>query len=287
MNNINYVGVNIASKIYIFYLRSIPKHPFSIKIKRTISKYLFPRGITVRSPYNKLFRISTFDFIHQEIINNGSYESKSVNLAYRLLSKGGVFIDIGANFGVFTLNVTDEKVKTYAIEPNPVASYQLIENIKLNSDLNINIISTAIGNEIDLLPLVCDSVNNLGNYHLGNKVDNASIGSQLTLVPVIRFSQLVEKLNLTNIDLLKIDVEGFELNILKSINWDTNKYSIKNLIVEFKPNQIANYKEFIEMLKFLSRKGYKINDINGNELIISNLKSFDLIENNIWIKLEE
>ena len=49
--------------------------------------------------------LNTTDYIDQLIVRNGDYEPESLNLCYEILRKGGVFVDIGANFGLYSLNL--------------------------------------------------------------------------------------------------------------------------------------------------------------------------------------
>ena len=61
-------------------------------------------------------------------------------------------------------------------------------------------------------------------------------------------------LNVTTIDFFSLDVEGLELDILKTINFD--KINIRTLTVEF----LTEERKF-PILKFLSEKGFKLHEI--------------------------
>ena len=87
----------------------------------------------------------------------------------------------------------------------------------------------------------------------------------------------MDKTPLTNIDILSIDVEGFELKVLKGLNF--NKYKPKIIIVEFLDLEAIkweipynNFDKIIksDLYKFIISKDYNfVNWVNGDLVFVS------------------
>ena len=74
------------------------------------------------------------------------YCPKEIRILKQALAQGGVFVDIGANIGAFTLQAAQfERVQVLAIEPNPVAAQRLRTNLAVNGFASAFIVETAIG----------------------------------------------------------------------------------------------------------------------------------------------
>ncbi|MEI0607955.1 FkbM family methyltransferase [Brachyspira pulli] len=157
--------------------------------------------------------------------------------------KKGFFIDIGANDGIRISNTYFfEKLgwSGICIEANPTIYEQLQKN--RNCDLyNVAILDK----KMDNVKLV-----NYEGHSLMAKVDMSGSNESSINIKSITFDELMNNYkNITSIDLLSIDVEGFELNILKTI--DFNKYDIKLIIVE-------NNEEEGILKEYMKSKGYRL-----------------------------
>jgi len=125
---------------------------------------------------------------------------------------GAVFVDIGANVGFFTqmfLARAPRDARVLAIEPNPAMVRRLERNVALlrlgerRADLELMIESCAVGAADGEAHL--DLALGLGSAHIA---ETASAGS--LQVPVRPLADIVRRRGLERIDVLKIDVEGYE-----------------------------------------------------------------------------
>jgi FkbM family methyltransferase len=258
----NYSGNNIAAKIYLFYLRNLSNHPFSRKLRRFISSRIFQNKIEIKSEEDETkFSISTFDFIDQEIIFKKSYEPKSIFLAKEILKTGGVFVDVGANFGLYTCHVAqNEKIRVIAIEPNTAMFKKLEANVKLNNYANCELINLAIDEIEGELGMFSPAMNNSGNYQITK--ENAEF-----FVSAKPLSKIFEERDLNHVDLIKIDVEGYELQVLKSIDW--NLLKPKHILLEYIPSQQINQGNLSrEVLSYLIGKGYSPYTIENEKFTV-------------------
>ena len=163
------------------------------------------------------YKIDLNEGVDLGIFLNIKLEKKILNLT-KLLDKNKKLnlVDIGANFGSVTLPLAKifKKSKIFSIEPTYYAYEKLITNVNLNPELKkrIKTINSLI-NSSKKTRKVYSSWNftNSGKkhkIHLGSlkKINNKNI---------ISLNQLIKKIN-KKVDFIKIDVDGFELKVLRS-----------------------------------------------------------------------
>jgi len=149
------------------------------------------------------------------IIKYGSWELELIELAMQDIKPNSVFLDIGANIGTWTVmigRIMRDKVKIHAFEPQKNIYYQLCGNVFINNlSNNVNIHNTALGSELfDNMPMYkCE--NNNGASRLVN-----SINSQIFKLDDNESVTIntLDSYNFNNISVIKMDVEGYEKNVL-------------------------------------------------------------------------
>lgn len=131
----------------------------------------------------------------------------------------GFFVDIGANVGqtLFDHFLAQTATNYIGFEPNAHCIDYLNEIIEANALTNYKILPVGLGNETSILPLY---------YRTGFSEDSAAslIGDlrpqwDLTsrYIACYKFDDICRSLNIQKIGLIKIDVEGFELEVLKGM----------------------------------------------------------------------
>jgi FkbM family methyltransferase len=145
---------------------------------------------------------------------DGVYEPREVDWVLARLAPGDVFVDVGANIGVFTVMAARRvgpKGRVIAIEPSPSIFRYLDENVRLNGLDNVTLFQAAL-DEVPAedvpfyeAPLESFGAGALSDVHGGEpvRVRSASLDSILT------------DLGISAVTVLKIDVEGFEQRVLK------------------------------------------------------------------------
>lgn len=155
------------------------------------------------------------------------------------LGSGEVFIDVGTNYGLFSLlaaNRVGRDGHVFAFEPNPEIYRFFLDNLHLNQARNVIPFHCAIGPEEGLLGLTFDAGHS-GKSHLSDQ--------GTFLVPVFnpaRWQFLTERIGTRPIH-IKIDVEGFEAGILKALmtaSWFAN---VKSIIVEIDDENLKSFGE--------------------------------------------
>jgi FkbM family methyltransferase len=128
-----------------------------------------------------------------------------------LIGRDMVFVDIGANVGTYALYVGQKSGATarlIAFEPHPRTRQKLLFNLRANALPTRDVIDAACGGEDGHLDLWSDGGSNIGHTSLLKEgTSNAKVSERVRVTPLLR---VVQDRGIPHIDLLKIDVEGFE-----------------------------------------------------------------------------
>ena len=161
-----------------------------------------------------------------EYAGKGTYQFKKVDAALRMVPKErrGAAVDIGAHVGLWTRVLSHEFESVIAVEPVPSHLECLRKNVADRS--NVTIIEAAVGQEEkDLIEITIASKNS-GNCAVVSEERDLSDTLYARMITL-------DSLNLKHLDLLKIDVEGYEPHVLQGG---------KATIEQFKPVVVVEQK---------------------------------------------
>jgi FkbM family methyltransferase len=164
--------------------------------------------------------------VGHDLLTKSCYEPEHVELFCNILRSrrtrcgdGVVALDIGANIGVFTVEMARLMSgwgSVISYEPQELLFYALCANILLNNlDSNTKAVYAAVGGRAGKIRVPRLNFEEKGSYgSLELKGENTDLGQKLTeqmdLVPIVA----IDDLELPRIDFMKIDVEGMELDVL-------------------------------------------------------------------------
>ena len=225
----NFKGNRLADKALMFYVRNVPNHPFKLRFVNTINDFFFNHAVQLKTGSNARFNLSTREQTGHDIMVQGTYEPLTVGLAKSIMQDGGVFFDVGANIGLFSIQLSMiENVVVYAVEPSAGIFSKLLKNIRLSHAENIHPINIGLSYQDGFAYMFNKHPGNLGTTKVVEKIEQDS-----HLIRLCTLAELLTYLKITEIKLMKIDVEGYELNVLKGLFEDRNTIYPENLILEF------------------------------------------------------
>jgi FkbM family methyltransferase len=203
----------------------------------------------------------TNDHISKVIRQSGVWEP---NVTYWIekLSHGGIFLDVGANIGYCSLVACNKYSKVYAFEPIP-ENYTLLEkSLEVNVIQNVEVIKKCVGNSESLeLTAFDDNMGGTRNIQNTNKQNVSHMKVQSTRVyDVITLDSFTESIE--SIDLMKVDVEGHELQVLQGFSKNITK--CKHILLELSPCSLP-VETCIEILDILKNAGFFLYDIGCSE----------------------
>jgi FkbM family methyltransferase len=199
------------------------------------------------------------DYISTTIKRYGIWEP---NVTYWIerLSNGGIFIDVGSNIGYCSLIASKVYSNVYSFEPVPENFTLFQKSIDDNNIKNLKLITKCVGKtDNETLELSSFKHNMGGTRNIKNtiKQDVSRLVIDSTRdYDVITLDTFTD--NLGVIDLIKIDVEGHELEVLKGFVKNIKKCTA--FIIELSPCCLPN-QTCIDILDFLKNNHYFIYDI--------------------------
>jgi FkbM family methyltransferase len=162
-------------------------------------------------------QLNARDLIQQTILLEGVWDPSLTSFIEGHLRPDDVFIDVGAHVGYFTL-LASRRVgpagAVLSIEPNPFALAQLRQNVARSHTVNVLVERSACGESLRVVRLYLHTESNSSMASLSTA--NATGGVAVD-VPCTTLDQLCQEHALARVDLVKIDVEGAELSVLRGM----------------------------------------------------------------------
>ena len=164
-----------------------------------------------------------------------NFEAAERDFLKRFLRPGDLFIDVGANIGLFTLIAAAHVGPTgrvVAFEPTPVTYSRLLDNVRLNQFANVTCNKLALSDRSERLKLVrstdgFDAWNSLARPTSGNACSDE-------LIQTIEWDRYAREGNLIgSATMIKIDVEGWESRVIAGGNEVFSREDAPVLQVEF------------------------------------------------------
>jgi FkbM family methyltransferase len=191
--------------------------------------------------------------ISRELALHKVHEPLATRLLLETLKPGMNVVDIGSNIGYYALleaRLVGPQGLIIAIEPMKENARQLIRNIETNGYRNILVHEFAIANRNGTADM---HVSEKSNWHCLSAVPGPAKKRQ---VPVSTLDKLLASLRLTRVDLMRMDLEGYEVVAIEGMHWALQMYSPR-LLVELHPH-IIGIQPTVNYLCFLKNLGYRV-----------------------------
>lgn len=187
-----------------------------------------------------------------------NFESLSSIHVSKFLKAGEVFVDVGANFGFYSVlasSIVKASGKVIAIEPSPLTLQILKKNI--GSLDNVLVVPFAISTNPGFIEFYHsdDYVNSGSAYPPFIKQDHVTkiLVNSKTLDEILQLD-----LRITDIDFLKIDVQGDDVDVLNSSKEILSRSKKVKVLVEWAPTWMKNSgRDPMDLPSTLSSFGFK------------------------------
>ena len=205
----------------------------------------------------------------------GVIEPQTTALFDRLLGPGDTVVDVGAHVGYHTLRArrrVGETGRVLAIDPQPYNCDKLLTNAELNGFGNIVVVAAAVGAATSFVPLKQQARTDKSRLTLRGKGVNDNSAS--FIVPVVTLDWLFAAQGIERAALLKIDVEGYEPEVLAGAAAALDR--VDNIVLEILPDEEPSRVREIE--ERLRAAGFRLRDVAGGEW----RPRTPTVENNVW-----
>lgn len=196
-------------------------------------------------------------------------ESNDLTLFGRMIKPGYTVFDIGANTGLYSIfsGVSAPSSAIYSFEPNPSNLLRLKKNLGLNQLKSVHVIPHAIGAKRDNISFTVLADDNISDT--SSAVESFSKNSyrgelkwKTIHVEQTTIDDFIAENQIQQIDLVKIDVEGYEIEVLKGGTTTFQKWKPSILIESFLD---GTKRDFLE--QFVAEMGYTVYLVVGEGII--------------------
>lgn len=255
--------------------RSVSPNPFDFRDLRRLTVEASGRELSQESTNSGL--VVPNDRILGPSMRAGPYEPLETKLVKDYLNLGDVAFDIGAAVGHYTLacsHAVGPSGYVLAIEPEPSNADLLQANINRYGLGNVEVLRLAVGCSRSIANLYL-SRDNAGDHRLWN-----GDGKRESIpVQVLTVDQVAN--GLPSVNLIKLDVQGSEMNVLQGAKTTIARQERMALAVEFWPQGLqasgSSPKEFLDLVEGLGFRLFWINEPKGQVEPTSRSKLASLI----------
>lgn len=200
---------------------------------------LKPKLELVDAKPGPMFVYKNDQFVSKAIKTYGEYCHAEIDIIKMFINKDSMYVDVGVNIGYHSLAMHRETgCAIVGFEPNPKHFAVAGENCK---GLPIQIFNAALGSRKEVIKMTDIDIDGEGNYGETKQDDEGTVEAQCVTL---------DSLNVPKIDGMKIDVEGFELEVMKGAEKTINKY---RPVIFYEALEL----DWTGCYDFLDRKGYK------------------------------
>lgn len=247
----------IPPKLATFIYTVICKPLIFKKIIGFFIKKLIPDEITINQA---ILCLNTQDPIVSGSLFLGCYETSNIRFFLSELRKNTVFIDVGANIGLYSALACKEVAKNnvvIAVEPDQ-RNCEILKKTKIrNNFTNLIIEQVAAGDHAGLGHLYLNPLNP-ADHRLHDQTHSRTIKP----VKVELVDNLVKKHDLVQVNLIKIDTQGYEAKVWSGLRETLQKNYEIQILMEFWPWGLKEAGSSPQqLLKSIRCSGFKIYEV--------------------------
>jgi FkbM family methyltransferase len=203
------------------------------------------------------------------LIRDGHYEPDMEDTLRKHIRPGGVFVDVGANEGYFSVlggQLVGPGGRVVAVEPQARLAPVIAENTRLNGLTNVTVIATAVSNAEGTADLFLAPDTNTGASGL-SQPNRYRVPAQP--VRTTTLARLLADTGVGPIDLLKMDIEGIEYEAVFGSPDVFLNGRVRAFAMELHPSIIRSRgHDPQELVTFLHRHGYQEDRSTGKRVFV-------------------
>ncbi len=223
------------------------------------------RGINKRIQLKNgiILDLNIGDWVQENLFFLGEYEDAELKFTEKSLNPGDVFLDIGANIGLYSLYAfksVGNSGRVISFEPLKVNFNTLSHNVSINNARNIVLENIGISDREGEIEILYDE----HEANLGMASSYLSDYSHSQKIATISIDQYMDRNPVEKVDFIKIDIEGGEYQAL---------LGMKNTLIKHSPILLIEINEEVlsrtphnekDILMFLKDLGYEKQAIDDN-----------------------
>jgi FkbM family methyltransferase len=189
------------------------------------------------------FQCHLRDRIMREVCFTGRYEPQETAILQQLLGPGKVFVDVGANWGYFTLagaHLVGRSGRVVSVEVDPRACAMLRQNVARNALDQVRVCELAASDQPGTLQMreYETAASDSGNFGLARTTTVVENGREFQ-VAARRLDDVFDEIGIGGVDLLKMDIEGAEGLAIAGLGRALGSRRVKHLLLELHPAHLV------------------------------------------------
>jgi len=222
--------------------------------------------IAIEVPFfGRIYRGRLRNYIDWTVFFYGAYEREILMLMREILRAraDSIFMDVGANLGQHTLFAADVAAVVHAFEPFGPARAALEDKLRINAIRNVEVHAVGLGERRSTLPFFPPQGSNQGTGSF--LAESASVNGEPIPLPIISGDDV--GLGLGRLDLVKIDVEGYEGAVLSGLRRTLERH---RPVVLFEYSQrTRNQLRSVDSLRALLPADYRLYEIATRRIVLA------------------
>ena len=194
--------------------------------------------MNIKNIFKNLFGINNIKFVKSWFVSSNEkiLIEQRRNFYNQFLKPGSVFFDIGANYGNRIEPLINDNIKIIAVEPQ----IECVRYLRKKYGKKITILQNGVGEEIKTQTMYISTNANILSSFSKDWIDSTKNSGRFKKInwdktrkiEMITLDYLIETYGKP--DFIKIDVEGFELEVLKGLSQNVNVLSLEYTVPERK-----------------------------------------------------
>lgn len=200
--------------------------------------------------------------IAPHLIMDGFWETWLTQCLAKIVKPGNVCIDIGANFGYYSVLMSalaGKEGQTLAVEPNPGICKLLRATANVHSN-HFDVAEVALSNKVGKAVLYVPN-EFFGDASITERLDRFSLRKSKVKVKTITLDELLLQQQITKVDVIKMDVEGLEPLVFEGMQQTLAQNPDVQIIIEYSPYLYSDARTFTNYL-FANFTVHKIKDVD-------------------------
>jgi FkbM family methyltransferase len=191
-------------------------------------------------------------FLRLIVIDQG-FEEDFFSIADKLFANGGTFFDVGANHGLLSFGLAGRHgnaIDFHLFEPNASLVHSIEKTKALYPAMRLTLNEAAVSDTPGVVSFEID-FSQSGASHISS--DGKGVQ-----VPCIRVDDYIEKAGIACVELLKLDVEGYELPALRGATRSLQARVVQAVYFEYFEKWLQRVAPPSELLSFLDASGFEV-----------------------------
>ena len=255
--------MNLHNTIYKI-IQYLYKNKLLINIIVNLNKIILRLNIIITAD-NLILSVKTIDrLLYSLLLKYKLWDRELIRFVKKTVNKNMVVVDIGANIGVYTLyfsKLVGEGGSVYSIEADKDNYNLLVDNITLNHCKNVLTYCTAIYKNNTEQKFSVNKIHK-GDHRLIETTNSSDDG--LVSIKCSTLDHVLANVE-QKIDLIKIDIQGGELDALEGMIILLKKFPQIMIIMEYDYTYMAGNTERFKNICFSNE--FQIKKIKNDSLI--------------------